>query len=101
MKDEKKKNPNEKPNAKKRVVISFKTEPGSDVFIAVSFNDWAQDKKQLKDKNGDGDYTATLVLAPGIYEYKFVVNGIWTLDPDPERDWTQNAFGTLNSVLRV
>ena len=37
----------------------------------------------------------------GVYEYKFLVNDIWTLDPDPTCDWTQNAFGTLNSLLRV
>ena len=43
----------------------------------------------------------TILLAPGIYEYKFVINGVWTLDPDPDRDWTQNGLGTLNSVLRV
>jgi len=30
-----------------------------------------------------------------------VINGVWTLDPDPDRDWTQNGLGTLNSVLRV
>ena len=48
-----------------------------------------------------GVFTTTLTLPPGIYEYKFVINGIWTLDPDPDRDWTQNGLGTLNSVLRV
>ena len=87
--------------AKKRIVITFKAEPGSDVCIAGSFNDWAPDEKKLKDEFGDGVYSATLTLPPGIYEYKFVVNGIWTLDPDPDRDWTQNGLGTLNSVLRV
>ena len=87
--------------AKKRVVVSFTAKPGSDVCIAGSFNDWAPDEKRLKDKIGDGVYTATLTLAPGIYEYKFVVDGVWTLDPDPDRDWTQNGLGTLNSVLRV
>ena len=46
-------------------------------------------------------YSVTVTLAPGIYEYKFVINGVWTLDPDPDRDWTQNGLGTLNSVLRV
>ena len=89
------------PVAKKRIVITFKTEPNSTVYIAGSFNDWAPAEKKLADKLGDGVYSATITLAPGLYEYKFVVNGIWTLDPDPDRDWTQNGLGTLNSVLRV
>ncbi len=86
---------------KKRVVLSVKAEPGSTVYLAGSFNDWDATDKKLIDKNGDGIFTATITLPPGIYEYKFVINGIWTLDPDPDRDWTQNGLGTLNSVLRV
>lgn len=87
--------------AKKRVVLSVKAEPGSTVFVSGSFNDWDATEKKLVDKRGDGIFTATITLTPGIYEYKFVINGIWTLDPDPDRDWTQNGLGTLNSVLRV
>ncbi len=87
--------------AKKRVVLSVKAEPGSTVYVAGSFNEWDAAEKKLVDKRGDGVFTTTLTLPPGIYEYKFVINGIWTLDPDPDRDWTQNGLGTLNSVLRV
>lgn len=87
--------------SRKRVVVSVKADPGSTVYIAGSFNDWNPSDKQLKDKTGSGVFTATLTLAPGIYEYKFVINGVWTLDSDPDRDWTQNGLGTLNSVLRV
>jgi len=87
--------------AKKRVVLSVKAEPGSTVYLAGSFNDWSAEDKKLTDKKGDGVFTTRVTLPPGIYEYKFVINGIWTLDPDPDRDWTQNGLGTLNSVLRV
>lgn len=86
---------------KKRVVLSVKAEPGSTVYLAGSFNDWSAEDKKLVDKQDDGVFTTTVTLVPGIYEYKFVINGIWTLDPDPDRDWTQNGLGTLNSVLRV
>ena len=87
--------------SKKRVVLSVKAEPGSTVYLAGSFNDWSAEDKPLVDKQGNGVFTTTVTLVPGIYEYKFVINGIWTLDPDPDRDWTQNGLGTLNSVLRV
>lgn len=87
--------------SRKRVVLTVKAPVGSTVYVAGSFNEWSATDKKLEDKQGDGIFTATLTLAPGIYEYKFVINGIWTLDPDPDRDWTQNGLGTLNSVLRV
>ena len=87
--------------AKKRIVLSVKAEPGSTVYVSGSFNEWDATEKKLVDKRGDGVFTTTLTLPAGIYEYKFVINGIWTLDPDPDRDWTQNGLGTLNSVLRV
>ena len=86
---------------KTRSVFTFRGEPGGAVFLAGSFNNWDPRATQMVDKAGDGLYTVSVTLAPGIYEYKFVVNGVWTLDPDPDRDWTQNGLGTLNSVYRV
>lgn len=87
--------------AKKRIVITFKDSPKREVYVSGSFNNWAPTEKKLVDKLGNGVYSAIIMLAPGIYEYKFVVDGVWKLDPDPDRDWTQNGLGTLNSVLRV
>ncbi len=81
------------------VVLSVRAEPGLSVFVAGSFNNW--DPSALPMTEARGVYSATLELASGIYEYKFVIDGVWTLDPDPSRDWTQNGLGTLNSVLRV
>ncbi len=81
------------------VVLSVRAEPGLSVFVAGSFNNW--DPTSLPMTESKGVYGATLNLPPGIYEYKFVIDGVWTLDPDPARDWTQNGLGTLNSVLRV
>ena len=74
---------------------------GSTVYLAGSFNKWDPQGLKMVDKDGNGLYSVSVTLAPGIYEYKFVINGVWTLDPDPDRDWTQNGLGTLNSVLRV
>ena len=84
-----------------RVVLTVQADPGSTVFLSGSFNNWAPAALKMIDKDGNGLYSVTVTLAPGIYEYKFVINGVWTLDPDPDRDWTQNGLGTLNSVLRV
>lgn len=86
---------------KSRVVLTVQADPGSTVFLAGSFNAWDPAGTKMVDKDGNGLYSVSVSLSPGIYEYKFVINGEWTLDPDPDRDWTQNGLGTLNSVLRV
>ncbi len=86
---------------KECVVLTVQAAVGSKVYLAGSFNNWNPTEIEMTDKDGSGVYTAAINLDPGIYEYKFVINGTWSLDPDPDRDWTQNGLGTLNSVLRV
>ena len=39
-----------------------------------------------------------MMLAPGVYEYKFVVNGDWKID-ERNPNFTPNDIGSLNSVL--
>ncbi len=80
--------------------LTLKDKPGKKVFVAGTFNNWCPTSLPLVEKR-KGVYSLTLDLAPGIYEYKFIIDGVWTLDPDPGRDWTQNGLGTLNSLLRV
>ncbi len=83
-----------------RVLFSVRAEVGSKVFVAGSFNNWDPNAKELVDKKGDGVYTATLTLAPGAHQYKFVIDGTWCADPECA-DWIQNDHGTLNSVKNV
>ena len=54
----------------------------------------------MLDKKNEGVYTATVKLAPGRYEYKFVIDGVWCADPE-NLDFVQNDHGTLNSVIVV
>jgi len=69
------------------------------VFIAGSFNAWSPDADALT-LGDDGLWTITLELAPGEYEYKFVVDGTWIEDPaNPE--FISDPYGGKNSVLTV
>lgn len=68
------------------------------VYVAGSFNGWDQKKTPLR-KDGNG-WKATLQLAPGRYEYKFIVDGQWVCDPRA-KECVQNDFGSSNSVLVV
>ncbi len=96
----------EKPATKKavpntrRVIFTVRAEVNSKVFLAGSFNDWNPTAKEMTDKKNEGIFTATLTLAPGTYQYKFVIDGTWCADPECA-DWVQNDHGTLNSVKTV
>ena len=85
---------------RKRVTFRANAEPGSQVYVTGCFNDWDPSRKQLKDKNGDGTFIGAMLLPPGEYEYKFVVNGNWCVDPE-QPEWHANDMGSLNSVLHV
>jgi 1,4-alpha-glucan branching enzyme len=76
----------------------LRADADSDVFVAGSFNDWDPTRTRLTWKRGV--YAATVRLAQGRYEYKFIVDGTWCMDPDCP-DWAPNGFGSLNSVITV
>ena len=85
---------------KSRITFTYRAEKGCSVFLAGTFNNWSATAKEMTDKKGTGIYTAVATLAPGSYEYKFVINDIWCADPECA-DWVQNSHGTLNSVKHV
>lgn len=66
------------------------------VSLAGSFSDW----KPVRMSKRRGRFQASLLLAPGAYQYKFMVDGEWKHDPAAEES-VVNEFGTLNSVVRV
>ena len=84
----------------RRVNFSVQADPGAVVTLSGTFNNWDPQAKTMVDKKGTGLFTATLMLPPETYEYKFVINGTWCVDPD-NCEWSQNDLGTLNSVLNV
>jgi 1,4-alpha-glucan branching enzyme len=83
---------------KKRVRFEIQAEKGSDVYVAGTFNEWNPRQHKLTCRKGV--YSTSIVLARGKHEYKFVVNGVWCVDPECS-EWTPNGLGSLNSVLVV
>ena len=67
-----------------------------EVCLAGDFNKW-KPEPMAKCENG---FRATVKLEPGVYQYKFVVDGVWKVDP-AGKGIAQNDFGTSNSVLLV
>lgn len=86
--------------AAKLVTFQIAASPKSTVSLAGTFNQWDVKRHIMKDINGDGKYTITLMLPKGEHEYKFVINGNWVVDPEC-RNWVRNSYGSLNSVIKV
>ena len=85
--------------ARRAVNFELHDIPGREVFVVGSFNEWKPIKK-LEDKHGDGIYRCRMMLYPGEYQYKFMVDGEWRSDAfNP--NFMPNEFGSLNSVLIV
>jgi hypothetical protein len=85
------------------VVFNHRVEgTGHQIYLAGNFNDWKPDNPQflLKDDDKDGTWSITVKLAPGTYQYKYVVNGKWTQDPYGP-DSAPDGFGGQNSQFEV
>jgi 1,4-alpha-glucan branching enzyme len=74
------------------------SKPGAQsVAIAGSFNSWQPEQASA---TGNGSFAKELTIAPGRYEYMFVVDGQWMADPNA-KEFTPNPFGGQNSVLVI
>jgi 1,4-alpha-glucan branching enzyme len=89
-----------KAEKKSRVTFRVRAEVGSKVFLAGCFNNWDPTAKQMEDKKGTGEFTCTVMLPKGKYEYKFIIDGVWCADGECP-DWVQNDVGSMNSVKIV
>ncbi|HWX18710.1 MAG TPA: glycogen-binding domain-containing protein [Candidatus Binatia bacterium] len=90
-----------KPAAQRPVNVTFVlVKPDAKrVSICGEFNGWSSSATTMK-RHADGHWEATVALAPGRYQYKFVVDGEWILDPSAQKS-VPNQQGSLNSVLEV
>ena len=69
------------------------------VCLAGDFNNWNMNDCHLQ-KSGSGEWTASLNLKPGVYDYRFVVDGEWRDDPKSQ-DRVFNEYGTQNARIVV
>ncbi|KAM3868339.1 5'-AMP-activated protein kinase subunit beta-1b [Diretmus argenteus] len=67
-----------------------------DVFVSGSFNNWATKIPLNKRQN---NFVAIMDLPEGEHQYKFCVDGQWTLDPTGAVVTTKT--GTINNVIQV
>lgn len=90
------------PNAERKLVtvrFEFTHPTAKTVCLAGDFNHWQPEAKILHSSSA-GHWWKETALAPGTYEYCFVVDGLWI--PDPlARETTPNPYCGRNSVLKV
>jgi 1,4-alpha-glucan branching enzyme len=68
------------------------------VSVVGTFNNW--DTKATPMQKDGPNWKASIPLAPGRYEYRFVSDGQWLSDPNAKES-VGNDFGSTNSVLNV
>ncbi len=84
----------------KRVRFTVEAPGAESVLLAADFTDWeGHARKMRRVRRGSPAFATTVSLAPGTYQYKFLVDGEWVEDPKAES--VANSFGTHNSVRRV
>jgi 1,4-alpha-glucan branching enzyme len=71
-----------------------------EVFLCGDFNQWAPQSLRMIRRDGSGRWEKRLILLPGRYEYKFVVDGQWMCDPHAPAE-VRNPYGSINSVVEV
>jgi len=81
------------------VRFNYADPQAASVCVAGTFNQWKPEAKVLHPAGG-GRWMKDTALAPGSYEYCFVVDGKWIPDPLAV-ETVSNPYGGRNSVLRV
>ena len=85
--------------AKKKEMFSLLEPNAASVQLAGDFSDWEKKPINLH-KDEDGIWKATVPLAPGAHQYRFLVDGRWHDDPACQNR-VSNPFGAMNCVREV
>lgn len=79
------------------ITVTWNDPNGSAVYCIGSFNNWSE--RVPLQRNHSGTWFAVLYLPPGIYQYKFIVDGNWVCAPDQPQ--CRDNDGNLNNVIQI
>ena len=81
------------------IAFTLNAPDAKEVMISGDFTNW--ERASLRRMNPkDKIWRKELTLKPGRYEYKFLVDGNWIVDPN-NHNRTWNNYGSENSVIEV
>jgi len=87
------------PDSDGRVCFRILAVDAKQVSVAGSFNAWDPEATPLRPA-GDGWWESCIKLAPGVYQYAYVINGAWTAPPEAKTT-VEDGFGGRNGILEV
>jgi chromosome partitioning protein len=82
------------------VMFAIDAPQSNDVRVTGEFTNWSRDGLAMEKDTADGLWKVVVDVAPGEYEYRFIVDGVWIRDPN-NKDYVRNEFGQENSLLIV
>jgi hypothetical protein len=89
----------QKPDARGFVLFRIQAPSAANVSVVGTFNEWASGATPLA-RTADGWWEARAALAPGTYEYLYLVDGTYVTPPESIVT-VEDGFGRRNGVLEV
>ncbi|HEV2318541.1 MAG TPA: glycogen-binding domain-containing protein [Verrucomicrobiae bacterium] len=88
-------------DSERRPVSFILSCPGAEeVCLCGDFNEWSRHGLPMIRRGDSHLWEKRLMLLPGRYEYKFIVNGVWIHNPNAAEN-VFNIYGSMNSVIEV
>jgi 1,4-alpha-glucan branching enzyme len=84
---------------RKRIEFKVSAPKAKKVQLAGTFNNWSESADPMK-KEKSGTWKKVKMLPQGLYEYKYIIDGEWMLDPECSNT-VPNEHGTYNSLFEV
>ena len=81
------------------IILTLLDPAARQVNLAGNFNGWRPETTPMKN-TGAGKWVVRLMLRSGQYEYRFLVDGRWSEDPQAAQR-AANPHGGYNSVFTV
>jgi chromosome partitioning protein len=89
----------ERMSALKEVLFTLNAPQAKEVYLAGDFNNWTLGQESRMEQY-NGNWCKKLNLLSGKYHYRFVIDGVWSDDPNnPQKE--KNPFGETNSLIEV
>lgn len=78
----------------------LKGQGARDVHLVGDFNNWSINEQSRLWLTEEGVWQKRVMLDPGRYRYKYVIDGLWVNDPE-NNSFEPNPYGGVDSVLDI
>ena len=84
----------------KLTIFKINAPQAKKVDLGGDFNNWNYKNTSLMKDHETDIWKKEIFIKPGRYEYKFIIDGNWLIDPNNIKK-TWNTFGSENSVIEI